>query len=105
IALTVAVPFLYYQFVLLPLMDKMKDLPTSHRDDFLVGSVGRVMKALDPMGTVLVNSELWTAYSEEHVEAGREVIVVAKSGLRLEGEPLKAKRYATNGHHKESLEV
>lgn len=104
LALTVALPIFYYQFVLLPFMDKMKDLPTTHRDDFLVGSIGRVMKSLDPVGTVNVNSELWTAYSEEHVDAGRDVIVVAKDGLRLEVEALKEKRYSPNGYHEEVFE-
>lgn len=104
IGLTVALPIFYYQFILLPFMDKMKDLPTSHRDDFLVGSIGRVMKPLDPLGTVNVNSELWTAYSEEHVETGRDVMVVAKDGLRLEVEPLKEKRVSSNGYHEEVFE-
>ena len=99
-----AVPFVYYQYFLLPMMDKMKDLYTAHRDELVVGAIGRVMKDLDPVGTINVNSELWTAYSEVYVEAGHDVIVVAKEGLRLEVEPIKEKRHSLNGNHEKLLE-
>lgn len=38
---------------------------------------------LEPVGTVNVNSELWTAYSNEPLPSGTYVEVVSKEGLRL----------------------
>ncbi|MEQ8676479.1 MAG: NfeD family protein [Aggregatilineales bacterium] len=92
LALTTITPFAYYYFALIPLMDKMRETPSASRDELLVGKRGRVMMPLDPIGTVNVESEMWTAISEdEYAEAGREVIVVAREGLKLIVEPLKLK--------------
>lgn len=92
LALTTVTPFAYYYFALIPLMDKMRMEAPASRDEQLVGKRGRVMMPLDPIGTVNVESEMWTAISEdENVEAGREVIVVAREGLKLIVEPLKRK--------------
>ncbi|GAB4477516.1 MAG: nodulation protein NfeD [Anaerolineae bacterium] len=51
----------------------------------LIGQVGRVTKALDPVGTVLVWGERWQAEAEErqHVPEDTEVEVTAAHGLRL----------------------
>ena len=50
----------------------------------LVGQVGRVTTDLDPRGTVLVASELWTAIAEgPSIAAGEAVEVVAVAGIKL----------------------
>lgn len=56
----------------------------------MVGRKGRVTTALDPLGTVQIESELWTALSEQgvRIEAGDEVEVVAVDGLKLVVEPV-----------------
>jgi len=52
--------------------------------DQLVGQVGRATTDLNPWGTVLVASELWTAMAEEPpIAAGEAVEVVAVEGLKL----------------------
>jgi membrane-bound ClpP family serine protease len=50
----------------------------------LVGQMGRVTSDLDPRGTVLVASELWTAIAEEPpIAAGEAVEVAAVEGIKL----------------------
>jgi membrane-bound serine protease (ClpP class) len=51
----------------------------------MVGRRGRATTPLDPLGTVQVESELWTAVADRDadVEAGTEVEVVAVDGLKL----------------------
>jgi membrane-bound serine protease (ClpP class) len=49
----------------------------------IVGQRGVVTAPIDPVGTVQVQSELWTAVSETSLSEGEEVQVVALEGLRL----------------------
>jgi membrane-bound serine protease (ClpP class) len=51
----------------------------------IVGRTGRATTRLDPLGTVQIESELWTAVSDHVsvIEAGDEVEVVAVDGLKL----------------------
>ncbi|GAB4511760.1 MAG: hypothetical protein OHK0046_10300 [Anaerolineae bacterium] len=93
IALTVIVPFAYHQWVLLPILNNMTRLPVVDKDDLLVGMVGRVTKDLNPIGTVNVNSELWTAVTEDEkrIKSGEAVMVVARNGLQLTVEKVKQK--------------
>jgi membrane-bound ClpP family serine protease len=101
VAVTIGLAWVYNRFVLLPIL-------TAHRkpgeyDDAndVVGLHGRVLKALEPVGTVHVNSEIWTARSSEYLPAGVDVIVTDKRGLELVVE--KAKREEPvdtgNGRH------
>jgi membrane-bound serine protease (ClpP class) len=84
IALTALAPMAYYQFVLIPILDKLRNEPQIEKDDQLVGKLGRVTKALDPTGTVLVNSELWTAIAAgDPITTGENVVVVERNGLQL----------------------
>ena len=55
----------------------------------LVGEVGVVRSPLVPRGKVLVNGELWDAFSISDVAAGEQVRVVRVNGLVLEVEPLR----------------
>ncbi len=49
----------------------------------VIGQLGLVTAPIDPVGTVQVQSELWTAVSEAPLGEGEEVRVVALEGLRL----------------------
>ncbi len=49
----------------------------------VVGQRGVVTTAIDPVGTVQVHSELWTAVADESIGAGEEVEVTALEGLRV----------------------
>ncbi len=100
IGLTVVVPLLYYYFALVPIMERARLEPDATRDELIIGQRGIVMNVLNPIGTVNVDSELWTAISEdEDVAVGQHIIVVGKDGLKLIVEPIKQKNRATeNGH-------
>lgn len=93
IGLTIILAFLYHRKVLLPMLRANREaaaLPTD--DDRLIGAVGRVVKTIDPTGTVNVYSELWTARSKKTIETGKEIVVVDRNGLELIVEALKPKR-------------
>jgi membrane-bound serine protease (ClpP class) len=49
----------------------------------MIGAVGTARDRLAPAGTVLVHGEYWTAETEDPIEAGTPVEVVAVEGLRL----------------------
>jgi membrane-bound serine protease (ClpP class) len=92
IGATIAVSLIYHFFVLLPAMRQIKQHAVEDRDSLLVGMEGRVVKALNPIGTVQVNSELWTATSNRDLPSGTRVIVVERNGLQLYVEATKDKR-------------
>jgi len=48
----------------------------------IVGQRGLVTTPIDPVGTVQIQSELWTAIADEPIGAGEEIEVVALKGLR-----------------------
>lgn len=93
VAVTVLASFGYYQYVLLPILRNVLDKPVEDKDTLIIGKQGRVVKPLDPIGTVNVESELWTATTlGEHIATGEHIIVVDRKGLQLEVEPAKRKR-------------
>lgn len=50
----------------------------------MVGVKGRVVKTLDPTGTVKIGGELWAARSaEQEINKGTAIIVIKQSGLQL----------------------
>jgi len=49
----------------------------------LIGKRGVVTAPIEPVGTVQVQSELWTATADEPIGAGEEVEIVALEGLRV----------------------
>jgi membrane-bound serine protease (ClpP class) len=53
----------------------------------LVGEVGDVSLALDPVGKVFVHGEYWNAYARTPIPAGARVRVVRIDGKNLEVEP------------------
>lgn len=93
IALTVVLAALYNRFILLPTMRSQHASNEYDEADRVIGIRGRVVKDLDPVGTVYVNKELWRARSDETLLKDVAVIVTGQDGLELFVE--KAKREDT----------
>jgi membrane-bound serine protease (ClpP class) len=91
ILFAIGVSIAYHQFILLPMMRRLRSLPTENDDDQLEGIEGRVVSALNPTGTVQLRGETWTAYSDRPVESGERVVVIKRDGLQLYVEALKHK--------------
>ena len=98
VAISVVLPLAYHRFALLPILEKARTRPLIDDDDMLMGARGRVVKALNPTGTVQVRGELWTATSDEPLETGDEVEVIERDGLNVYVEAIKRKRESVNGH-------
>ena len=96
IAVTVGIQLMYLLFVLLPMLQKVQPEGNADPDAQLVGSRGRVLKALDPIGTVQAGGEIWTATSNRTLTPGTEIVVVEREGLQLYVESVKSKRTAKN---------
>jgi membrane-bound serine protease (ClpP class) len=61
-----------------------------HVPPTLVGAEGVATSDIDPVGTVRVRSEEWTAESKKgRIAAGSRVLVVEEEGLRLHVDPAK----------------
>lgn len=93
IGLSLLIPWGYHTYVLMPMLKKMREQSheTIDRNELVIGTRGKVVKALDPVGTVQANGELWTASSSEMLEPGTVVVVIEREGLQLIVEPLKRK--------------
>lgn len=98
ISTTVIVSLLYYQYALIPILTRMREQKLVSQDETLIGARGRVVKALDPTGTVNVHGELWTATSDRPLQPGDEVIVVEREGLWVTVEGVKHKRRLDNDY-------
>jgi membrane protein implicated in regulation of membrane protease activity len=61
-------------------------------DEPITGQLGYVQRTVDPVGTVYVRGESWTARSDEKLAAGTEISVVEQDGLTLYVEAVKHKR-------------
>ncbi len=96
IALTVSLSLLYYHYALIPIFTRMRQQAGS-QDELLIGARGRVVKALDPTGTINVRGEMWTAVSDRPLQPGDEVIVVEREGLQVTVEGVKGKRRPAAG--------
>lgn len=94
LVLSLIIPAAYHHFVLMPMLRNMKNDPAIDRDSNIIGMRGRVTRALNPVGTVHVNSEHWSAVTEEeeNVDVGERVVVIGRKNLHLIVEPLKRKR-------------
>ena len=97
IAFTIGLSLIYYQFILVPMLNRTRDEPTILYDDTLIGSKARVLTSLKPVGTVQLRGETWSAISESALEVGEEVVVVERNGLQLSVVPLKEKHAPENG--------
>ena len=93
IVVVIALSVVYHQFALTPILRKHRDRNSSENDS-LIGSVGRVVQPLTPVGSVDVRGETWTARSQQQpaLNTDDEIIVLARDGLMLTVEGVKHKR-------------
>jgi len=102
IGLTIALAWAYNRFLLVPLLQNQHSETDYDRSNQVVGLRGRVVKELNPVGTVYVNGELWTARSRDEIPSDTWVIVTDQKGLELTVEKAKRvqeERFAQNGSH------
>ncbi|MCC7206262.1 MAG: hypothetical protein IT323_03085 [Anaerolineae bacterium] len=92
IAITAGLSFAFYQFVLVRFLKHQASQPPLD-EEVTPGATGWVVKTLDPVGTVNVQGELWTAYSDDVLQPGERIAVIEKEGLRLHVEKAKPKRH------------
>ncbi len=84
LVLVVIVLSILLLFLVLALRDTMsRGSPSNYAS--VIGSEGIVRVALDPTGTVLVGSELWTATSDHplEIEKGKVVVINSYDGVQL----------------------
>jgi membrane-bound ClpP family serine protease len=86
IGLTLIFGLVYYYKVLIPVLAHQQ---LKREDETMIGTRGRVVKDLDPVGTVYVEKELWRARSEETLAKDTLVVVIAQDGLELRVEKAK----------------
>ncbi len=77
-------------------LDAHRAAPT-HDPSSVLAKVGEVRTAIDPIGSVYVGGELWTATAESEIPPGRNVRIVGRQGLVLMVEP--AAEPANEGKH------
>lgn len=100
IALTVGIALVYHRYGLMPILARVRQQTEVAGDTTnVVGAYGRVVKALNPTGTVNVRGELWTATSNgKDLNPGDTVLVVEQEGLQLFVEGVKPKGIPQNGY-------
>lgn len=85
---------LYHRALLVPVLERVRDMKgEASRDEQLIGQQGRMTSPLEPdsanpFGSVVVNSESWSASSDAALEEGDPVVVIERQGLRLRVEPV-----------------
>ncbi len=93
IILGVLMAWFYHHTILKAILKQQRQLSSTQKDEFLVGTRGRVVAEIEDKGTVQVKGELWTARSHARLASGTEIIVTEQNGLELKVE--KAKRDQT----------
>ncbi|MBE2182638.1 MAG: hypothetical protein IAE89_04350 [Anaerolineae bacterium] len=86
--------FLYHRFILEAAINTRDLKPAMLDDQPLIGEQGYVQSKIDPIGTVRVRGETWSARSTAPIETGQAIVVVEQDGLTLFVEPEKHKRRA-----------
>lgn len=89
IGVTLLASFAYWRLILAPIMRNQTELRERDRANPLLGAEGRVTKSIDPVGTVIINGESWTARSSHPIPVDSLVEVVEQVGLELR---VRAKR-------------
>jgi membrane-bound serine protease (ClpP class) len=87
-ALTSALTLGYFWLAIRKALASARARP-AHDPSAVMGQVGEVRTALDPLGSVYVGGELWTARAEAPVGEGRQVRVIGLDGLILTVEPVQ----------------
>lgn len=90
IIISVLMAWFYHRTILKSILEQHRGLSSTQKDEFLVGARGRIASPVDPVGTVHVKGEMWSARSHSRLESGTEVVVTEQNGLELKVE--KAKR-------------
>jgi membrane-bound ClpP family serine protease len=62
----------------------------------VMGEIGQVRTRLDPMGSVYVAGELWSARASQTVEVGVNVRVIGREGLTLSVTPVEESEMGTS---------
>ena len=68
-----------------------------------MGKIGEARTAIHQEGSVLIDSELWSARSQESIPAGEHVRVVKRDGFTLEVEPESNKQILIQFIYKETI--
>lgn len=79
-----AAAFAYHQLMLMPGL-RIQGRRSPVDADSLIGQQARVESTIDPVGTVRVDGEIWSADADTGglIEAGRTVRIVGREGLHL----------------------
>ncbi len=93
IVVTIGAALLYHRYALLRVLESHKQQPAMIDDETIIGAGGYVQKAIDPVGTVYVRGESWTARSDEPLPSGTPIAVVDRDGLTLFVEAVKQKHH------------
>lgn len=101
LAVTVIIAILYNRFVLIPTMKNQRRYTEFDESNAVIGIRGRVVKDLDPVGTVYVNKELWRARSSDLLDKDTPIMVVGQDGLELIVEKAKTE----DAPHYEEIEA
>jgi membrane-bound ClpP family serine protease len=78
----------YHHFALLPILKRYRAGDDSEPLS-VVGRIGRVTTAINPVGTVNIGGESWTARSDAPLDTGVHVVVTRQEGLQIEVEKTK----------------
>jgi membrane-bound serine protease (ClpP class) len=97
IVVTIVASLVYHRYALLPALEHHRSKPAMLEDEPIVGMNGYVQSTLNPVGTVYVRGETWTARSDQPLEKGTEIAVIDQEGLTLYVEALKHKRRQEEG--------
>lgn len=74
---------LYFRYALMPVLQSQQAKAALIDDEPIAGATGIVQSRLDPVGTVRVRGESWTARSDRVLEPGTSIVVVDSEGLTL----------------------
>ncbi len=72
----------YHQIVLMPGL-RIQGKASPLDADTLIGTVAPVVATIDPVGSIRIQGELWSASADQLIETGRTVRVVGREGLYL----------------------
>ena len=95
LAVITIISLLYFRFGLLPVLESQHTKAALIDDEPIIGARGVVQSPLNPVGTVRVRGESWTARSDKPLAAGTPITVVDTEGLTLFVEVDKQKRHET----------
>jgi membrane protein implicated in regulation of membrane protease activity len=96
IGISLTLGILYYVFALRPVLASQRGKGEMLEDQSLIGMKGYVQTLINPVGTVYVHGESWTARrgddETDPIDVGAEIVVRDREELTLFVEPIKRKR-------------